>query len=174
MSVTASDPGSGVDTAGSTLSGTVNTSTVGTKTVNYTAKDNLGNTDTKSCNYSVQYAFNGFFQPVDNLPDLNKVKAGQGIPVKFNLSGDQGLSIFEEYYPKSIKINCNSSEDIDTIETTLAAGHSSLSYDPTVNAPIGQYTYVWKTDKSWAHTCRRLDVKLIDGETYSANFQFTK
>lgn len=53
VSITASDSLSGIDTAGSTLSGTVNTNVVGTTTVNYTAKDKAGNTATTSCNYQV-------------------------------------------------------------------------------------------------------------------------
>ena len=32
--------------------------------------------------------FSGFFQPVDNPPVFNKVKAGQAIPVKFSLQGN--------------------------------------------------------------------------------------
>ncbi|MGE5603197.1 MAG: lamin tail domain-containing protein, partial [Nitrososphaerales archaeon] len=36
--------------------------------------------------------FTGFFQPVDNLPTLNTVKAGSAIPVKFGLGGVKGLN----------------------------------------------------------------------------------
>lgn len=39
------------------------------------------------------FNFSGFLQPVDNLDTLNTVKAGAGIPVKFSLGGNQGLSI---------------------------------------------------------------------------------
>jgi hypothetical protein len=49
-----------------------------------------------------------------------------------------------------------------------------LQCDGTVNPPIGQYIYVWKTDKAWASTCRQLDVKFVDGTMYSARFQFKK
>jgi hypothetical protein len=58
--------------------------------------------------------------------------------------------------------------------TGPSAGNSSLNYDGTVNPPIGQYIYVWKTDKAWANTCRRLDVQLRDGTTHSAKFKFTR
>jgi len=34
------------------------------------------------------------------------------------------------------------------------------------------YVYVWKTDKSWARTCRQLVVKLDDGTSHRANFSF--
>ncbi len=48
-----SSSGSDVDAGASTLSGSVNTSSVGTKTVTFTAVDNAGNSATKSCDYVV-------------------------------------------------------------------------------------------------------------------------
>jgi alpha-tubulin suppressor-like RCC1 family protein len=114
------------------------------------------------------YQFSGFFQPVDNLPTLNSVKAGQAIPVKFSLGGDQGLNIFAVGYPKSEQITCNSNVLVDGIEETVTPGASSLTYDPGSD----QYHYVWKTQKSWANTCRQLVVKFVDGTTQRANFKF--
>ena len=116
----------------------------------------------------VIFNFTGFFQPVDNLPTLNSVKAGQAIPVKFSLGGDQGLNIFAAGYPVSVQIACSSTALVDGIENTVTAGSSSLTYDPLTD----QYTYVWKTQKSWANTCRQLVVKFSDGTTQRANFQF--
>ncbi len=114
------------------------------------------------------YNFNGFFQPVDNLPTLNMLKAGSGVPVKFSLGGNQGLDIFVSGYPKSQEIVCDSVAPVDGIEQTVTAGSSSLSYDSITN----QYTYVWKTDKAWTNTCRQLVVKLNDGTYHRANFKF--
>lgn len=114
------------------------------------------------------YSFTGFFQPVDNLPVFNVVNAGRAIPVKFSLGGDQGLNIFEAGYPKSQQIACDSTALVDGIEETVTAGSSSLSYDPSTD----QYTYVWKTAKAWAGTCRQLVVKLNDGTFHRANFKF--
>ena len=154
----------------STLSGSVDTSSVGTKSVPFTAVDNADNSATKSCDYKVIYDWNGFFRPVDNLPDWNKAKAGSAIPVKFSLSGNQGLNIFTSGYPKSVKIACDTTASMDGIEETVTAGNSSLSYDVFAD----QYVYVWKTDKAWAGTCRQLAVQLIDGTFHYANFNFTK
>ncbi len=120
--------------------------------------------------WSITYAFTGFFQPVDNLPTRNSVKAGQAIPVKFSLNGNQGLAIFEAGYPKAQNLTCGSGASIDPIEETVTAGSSTLTYD----ASSGRYHYVWKTDKSWANSCRRLLLKFIDGTTQSADFAFTK
>jgi hypothetical protein len=173
VSITAADVGeSGIDAGASTLSGTVDTSTIGVKSVVFTAVDNVGHTETKTCVYSVIFAFHGFFQPVDNLPVMNSVKAGSAVPVKFDLSGNQGLNIFAAGYPKTKMISCADSSALDDIESTVTAGASSLSYDATVNPPVGQYIYVWKTEKSWAGTCRQLDVMLVDGTVHSAKFKF--
>ena len=114
----------------------------------------------------VPYDFGGFFAPVDNPPVLNAVKAGQAVPVKFTLHGDQGLDVLASGYPKSQTIACDSDQQVDGIESTVTAGSSGLSYD----AASDQYTYVWKTDKSWAKSCRQLVVKLDDGTTHRANF----
>ena len=115
-----------------------------------------------------EYNFTGFLQPVDNLPVLNTSSAGQAIPVKFSLGGDQGLNIVASGYPQSIQIACDSSEPTDEIEQTVTAGASSLSYN------AGTYTYVWKTDKAWANTCRQFDLGLTDGTHHLANFKFKK
>ena len=64
----------------------------------------------------LSYKFNGFFPPVDNLPTLNDVKAGQAIPLKFSLSGNKGLNILAAGYPQSTKIACDTSVSQDDIE----------------------------------------------------------
>jgi len=112
------------------------------------------------------WSFTGFFQPVDNAPVFNTVKAGQGVPVKFSLSGNQGLGIFAAGYPKSVAIACPSATSTDSIEATTA-GKSGLSYDRDTDT----YTYVWKTNKAWANTCRQLILVLKDGTIHVAYFQ---
>ena len=75
------------------------------------------------------YEFAGFFSPVDNV-ELNVAKAGRAIPVKFSLSGYQGLKIFEVGYPRSVVIDCELPDPgAIAIEGTDTAGGSSLSYD---------------------------------------------
>lgn len=56
------------------------------------------------------------------------------------------------------------------IEETVTAGSSSLAY----GVAAGQHVYVWKTDKTWAGSCRQLVVKLADGTEHRANFKFLK
>jgi hypothetical protein len=112
--------------------------------------------------------FSGYFAPLDNPPVVNVAKGGQAIPVKFSLGGNQGLDIFASGYPISQQIACDSSAPLDNVEQTVPAGSSSLSYDATTD----QYTYVWKTDKAWAKTCRQLIVRLSDGSDHVAYFKF--
>lgn len=148
----------------------IDTATVGTKTFTVDAIDNAGNSATKTVSYNVVYNFAGFFQPIDNLPLWNSVKAGSAVPVKFSLDGDQGLDIFTTGYPISQKIDCDLNALLDPIEETVTAGSSSLSY----NATIDQYNYVWKTDKAWTGTCRQLVVQFKDGTYHRANFKLLK
>ena len=117
-----------------------------------------------------EYNFSGFFQPVDNIPTLNVAKAGSAIPVKFSLGGDQGLNIFQPGYPQVTTVSCNTSAPTDVIETTVTAGGSSLQYDPTA----GQYTYIWKTNSSWAGTCVQFNLGLNDESTHTFLVQFKK
>ena len=155
---------------------TVHIAGVGTCTIrasqggngNYNAAPNIDRS------FPVTWVFHGFFQPVDNV-GWNGAQAGSAIPVKFDLNGNQGLNIFASGYPKVTLVTCPSvSTPVDTIEETFAASNSGLQYDSTANPPTGQYIYVWKTEKAWSGTCRRLDVQLVDGQSKSALFQFKK
>ena len=174
----ASDDESGLATD---ASGSVplNTSTVGTQTATVaagTAQDKVGHGSAEdSCTYSVVYNFSGFFQPIDNLDAngnyiLNKAKAGSTVPVKFSLGGDQGLNIFAAGYPQvSAPFACGAST-ADQVEEYSTATTSGLKYDPVAN----QYIYNMKSDAKWAGSCRQLIVKLADGTTHRANFNFFK
>jgi hypothetical protein len=117
---------------------------------------------------------------------VNQAKAGSAIPVKFGLGGNQGTTvpeIFAEspnstsenplYYPVSRQVPTDLGATTDAVEETANAGSSGLSYDPLTD----QYTYVWKTDKSWGANGgqdRELILKLADGTRHTALFRFTK
>jgi uncharacterized protein len=116
------------------------------------------------------FRFSGFKPPVDNLPVRNSMRAGLGVPVNFSLSGFKGLGVMAPGYPKSQQIACDSGAPVDAVETTLPALFSVLLYDPRTDT----YVYVWKTERSWANTCRQLIVKLDDGSVHRANFEFTR
>jgi hypothetical protein len=140
-------------------------------TATYAGNTNLNGSASGSAAHNVTssgYTWSGFFQPVDNLPTLNSVQAGQAIPVKFSLGGNQGLNIFQAGSPYSQQISCSTGVPVSTIDQTVNAGGSSLSYD----ASSGQYNYIWKTDKAWKGTCRQFTFVLTDNSMHQANFQF--
>jgi Tol biopolymer transport system component len=164
---------------------------LGTTTVTATAVDRAGNMVTAGFEVTVVYDFQGFLSPVDNPgpgPEyvVNRAKAGSAIPVKFGLGGNRGTTvpeIFAEspnstpenplYYPVSRQVPTEFGATTDAIEETANAGSSGLGYDPLTD----QYTYVWKTDKSWGANGgqhRELILKLADGTEHTALFRFTK
>lgn len=156
--IEAEDPESGIDTGASTLSESVNTSSVGTKTVTFIAVNNVGLQSTTDCNYDVQYSFSGFFQPIDNnMP--NSAKAGQTIPIKWRLTDANGVLISDPNSFVSVSStatpgSCGGSTD--AIETY--AGSSGLQY-----LGDGYWQFNWKTPKSYAGQCRTMSLNLNDG-----------
>lgn len=115
------------------------------------------------------WPFVGFQQPVGNDGVLNTMKAGAAVPIKFGVGGDRGLDIFAGA-PASIVIACPGGIISETVEQTVAAGTSSLSY----SADSDTYTFVWKTQKTWAGTCRQFELRLDDGTLHTALFDFRK
>lgn len=113
--------------------------------------------------------FAGFFQPIENGA-FNGMKAGRAVPVKFGIGGDHGLDIFAPRYPRTTGVSCDGKANADPIEATETAGKSTLTYD----AASDRYQYVWKTDKSWAGSCRQLELRFSDGSVQTALFDFTK
>ena len=132
----------------------------GSDSFTYKANDGQADSDVATVSIDVTFAWSGFFQPVDNLPTMNQVKAGSSIPVKFSLSGNQGLGILAAGYPASQRVDCDNSAPTADIEQTTTA-NQGLTYD----APSDQYNYVWKTNKSWSGTCRQLTLRLIMAPT---------
>ena len=116
-----------------------------------------------------RFGFGGFTPPVVAPPDLNAARAGSAVPVKFSLNGDRGLDIFASGYPRVVKLSSCGGTAVGEIEQTISPGDSSLSYDPLADL----YTYAWKTQKAWAGSCRRLELKFYDGGTQAhAEFAF--
>ena len=92
--------------------------------------------------------------------------------MNFSLAGAQGLADLAAGSPVSKPMTCPAGATVTTIDeaVTSSGGNSTLTYD----AKTDQYSYTWKTEKSWAGTCRMLIVRLADGLEYTANFQFKK
>jgi hypothetical protein len=114
------------------------------------------------------YPFTGFFAPVGNPPIVNAVQAGRTIPAKFSLAGDRGLSILAPGYPVSRRVPCDANAPVEPVEQTVSSSSQELRYD----AASDQYIYAWKTSRTWALTCRELEVGLRDGTVHTARFSF--
>jgi Tol biopolymer transport system component len=137
----------------------IDTSSVGDKTFAVTATDQAGNAAHLSRSYSVVYDFTGFLAPVSAAcPATNSLPAGEAIPLKFRLHGNQGLDVLAAGSP--VWAPCGGGD------TTPARG--SLSY----NASNDRYTYLAATDKAWSGTCRDLVLTLRDGTSHRARIAF--
>lgn len=117
-----------------------------------------------------RWPFRGFLQPVDNGGILNAMKAGAAVPITFGLDGSRGLNILATGAPSSVAFACPGNTAPDDVEQTVTPGGSSLTY----NASSDTYTFVWKTQKIWAGSCRQFELRLNDGSVHTALFQFRK
>lgn len=136
-------------------------------------KDNAGGEDFASADHVVtisNYTFTGFFKPVAPEPAISEVKAGRAIPMKFGLGGDFGLDVISKGSPTSVRVTCPADAPVSAVEAASTAGASSLSYD----AESKTYNYVWKTETSWAGTCRTFDLTMDDGSSHRATFKFVR
>jgi hypothetical protein len=116
----------------------------------------------------VQFRFDwhGFTDRVANPPTVNTVTAGSTVPLKFDLGGDQGLSVLAAGSPRFQPVFCaTTTPSGPAVATGRSAG---LHFDPSTN----QYVFTWTTDRNWRGTCGRLDLRLSDGTTHSAYFSF--
>jgi Tol biopolymer transport system component len=114
--------------------------------------------------------FQGFSQPVDNLPTLNVVKAGQAVPLKWRLVNATGQPVTDLATARLTvsSLSCSLGVSTDQLEE-VAAGGSGL-----LNLGDGNYQLNWKTDKSYANTCKTLHLEIGDGVTHDALFKLTR
>lgn len=114
------------------------------------------------------YTFNGFFAPVDNPPTVNVAKAGQTIPVKWQLLYPDGSFVSDPLSFVSLTpavTNCTSGASIDYIETYSTG--SGLQY-----LGSGNWQYNFKTLKTYSGMCGTLTLTLNDGTSNTAKFEF--
>ena len=171
----ATSPGSGLDTCvGTVASGSaIDTGSFGSHGFTVTAEDQAGNTTSITHTYSVTYRFDGFYQPVDNLPTPNKAKAGQTIPFKWNLLDSSGNKIENDLGLFTVgwgtKFSCDSSSG-DVIESYDTSGQSGLRWDDIAK----QYVFTGQSVKSDANYCRYLIVQVGSSGLKKALVSFTR
>ncbi len=146
----------GVATCAGTVpdGGALDTSTVGFHDFTVNATDKAGNAADEKVTYQVVYPWKAYF------PETMDGKAGSAVPIEFSLGGDHGLGVVASGYPVSRPVSCASGAPTGSATPTSGPGNSKLGYAG------GQYTYVWKTDKSWSGTCRTFELKLDDGSSH--------
>ena len=166
------------DGTGGTACADIHTyASAGSRTLVVDVADGDGGTDTVSVALTVDPAgsgeptawpWGGFYQPVDNLPVVNVVNAGSTVPMKFSVGGYRGTDLFAAGFPASSAQSCLAGAPSDVLEQVSSPGASGLTYD----AGSDRYQLNWKTQKSWAGSCRTLVLKLRDGSTHTAQFRF--
>jgi hypothetical protein len=156
------ESGSGVDTCvGTAADGSaLNTSSVGTHSFSVTAVDHAGRATTVSQTYSVVYGFGQAATPGGRT----SVRAASAVPVWFSLYGVSDTSAVRAV--TSGAASCDGSGSTPT--GTPVAMNGGLRYDATSD----RFSFVWKTDRSWAGSCRLLEIDLNDGTTHTLMFDF--
>jgi PKD domain len=114
--------------------------------------------------------FVGFTSPVDNLPVLNKVKAGQAIPLKWRLLDASGAPVTSLVAAgiNAKGLDCDLGTTVDLVEEVTSGG-SGLQ-----NLGDGYYQLNWKSPKAYAGSCKVLHLDIGDGVQHDAYFKFAK
>ena len=119
-----------------------------------------------SQSFDVLFEFTGFLPPVDGPPALNRVNAGRVVPVAFELAGQPGPDVLEGALVR--RVDCDTLAPEGGFEPAASPGAA----EPRSAASRGRYTVPWKTQKSWAGSCRELALELVDGSVHQAYFRF--
>jgi hypothetical protein len=166
VAATVSDTGSGP--VEPRVTGAVDTSSVGRADRRLTAEDVAGRTSETACGYRVQYGFSGFQSPVDG-DAVNVTRAGSAVPFKWRLIDHNGEPVTElaSAAVRSVRHACYGGAEEDPLEE-VATGESGLQ-----NLGDGYYQFNWKSARTYAGSCRTLEVDLGEGATRTAEFRFT-
>jgi hypothetical protein len=140
----------------------VDTTLVGSHSVEVTGHDWAGRSTTVSCGYDVHYAFTGFLGSVENPPTLNRVSAGSSVTARFRLDGFHGKRVVSAV--GSAPVACSS--------TRLVA--PTAQHETSTTYLSGSYRYSWTTRRAWQGTCRVFTMALDDGTIHQARFRFTR
>jgi hypothetical protein len=113
--------------------------------------------------FCTTYAFTGFVAPIVNAPGFNPANAGSSVRISFGLGGNQGTSPFTV---TSAPISC-----LTGLPTLTGPIDPPTAVDIDYDGGSQLYHFNWKTQGSWANSCRELLVTVNDGTIRRANFQ---
>ena len=112
--------------------------------------------------------FEGFQAQVP-VPFLNRAVAGTAIRLSFGLGGFEGYDLLADGSPASRYYPCeNGAPGPADVQAAVDATSSSFAYYPTNHS----YTYIWKTEASWAGSCRELIFTFRDASSRRVLFDF--
>ncbi len=112
------------------------------------------------------YTWGGFLTPTRTLPTLTTAAAGFTANVRFSLGGNMGLGILKVGNPLMRLVNCTTLAPLGSLASTTAV--APLAYV----ASTASYSYFWRTDRTWAGSCRELVLRFIDGSQQRAVYRF--
>jgi hypothetical protein len=145
----ASNADDALSTLHSQSCGSLNTASVGSKSVTCTATDKAGNTDSKSVSYSVQYGWGGFLQPINDTAHQtgltqSRFKLGSTVPAKFVLTNSAGEVVQQATNPTFSRTNrlraCDANAVTEPTTSDVSPdGGASYAWDGA------QYHYNWST-----------------------------
>jgi hypothetical protein len=125
-----------------------------------------------SVTQQVKFNFIGFAAPVDRPNTFNVSKAGQAIPLKWELRDFFGnpVTTLTNVTVKVADQSCTQGSTTDQLEE-YASGQSGLQ-----NFGDGHYQFNWKTPASYASSCKTIGLDLGEGSvrTNLAFFTFKK
>jgi hypothetical protein len=139
---------------------------VGTHTLTATATDVAGNTGTATQTYTVTaptWTIRGFFSPI-RMDELNVVKGGSTVPVKFELFDGR-----KELTSTSDVVSVTSRQVSCTTGTAFAPERAIASTGGTALKHNGQFQQNWKTPTALG--CYKLTMTARDGSSISALFK---
>ena len=144
----------------------VSSSSVGANTLNCSATDKADNMASEAANYSVNYAWNGFLQPINDTAHQtsttqSKFKLGQTVPVKFVLRDAAGLSVQQTVNPNFLMSgnlgSCASYATLETMDPVTPDVSPVFKWDGT------QYHFNWSTKAGLSSGVYRIYAKIADG-----------
>jgi hypothetical protein len=145
----------------------VDTRSVGAKDFNVEAQDVAGGTASVTHGYRVVYDFH-FRRPTRHRWAPRRVRAGRLVIVRFSIDGFHGRDVVAEGFPQVAETECGAPGGPDSGDPANILG--GLRWERRGRS----YLLLWKTERSWAGTCRQFLLGLDDGTVHRAAYRFRR